>query len=293
MTTIYIDILVCLNVIVNYFLLLASGKFLSRPYKRWRILLGAFLGGLYSLYILLPQLTQWFTILVELAMAATITLTAFGRKGILKTCSCFFAMSFLFAGSMFLLWKTAAPKNLIINNGVVYFQISPLLLIGTTVASYVLVRLFQRITGRAVPEELFCMVQVVHRGKRAVFRAKVDTGNQLREPFSHLPVIVVKETAVSHLAPESGEELNFRMIPFHSLDQEGVLPGFLPDRIMIEHGKDHFECRGYLGICKPRQLPPDFDGLMNSELLLSTGMKGKEHEKVKSRVSKNEGDFFS
>ena len=55
MTTIYIDILVCLNVIVNYFLLLASGKFLSRPYKRWRILLGAFLGGLYSLYILLPQ----------------------------------------------------------------------------------------------------------------------------------------------------------------------------------------------------------------------------------------------
>ena len=161
MTTIYIDILVCLNVIVNYFLLLASGKFLSRPYKRWRILLGAFLGGLYSLYILLPQLAQWFTILVELAMAATITLTAFGRKGILKTCSCFFAMSFLFAGSMFLLWKTAAPKNLIINNGVVYFQISPLLLIGTTVASYVLVRLFQRITGRAVPEELFCMVQVV------------------------------------------------------------------------------------------------------------------------------------
>lgn len=95
MTTIYIDILVCLNVIVNYFLLLASGKFLSRPYKRWRILLGAFLGGLYSLYILLPQLAQWFTILVELAMAATITLTAFGRKGILKTCSCFFAMSFL------------------------------------------------------------------------------------------------------------------------------------------------------------------------------------------------------
>ena len=97
--------------------------------------MGAFLGGLYSLYILLPQLAQWFTILVELAMAATITLTAFGRKGILKTCSCFFAMSFLFAGSMFLLWKTAAPKNLIINNGVVYFQISPLLLIGTTVAS--------------------------------------------------------------------------------------------------------------------------------------------------------------
>ena len=92
MTTIYIDILVCLNVIVNYFLLLASGKFLSRPYKRWRILLGAFLGGLYSLYILLPQLAQWFTILVELAMAATITLTAFGREGILKTCSCFFAI---------------------------------------------------------------------------------------------------------------------------------------------------------------------------------------------------------
>lgn len=92
MTTIYIDILVCLNVIVNYFLLLASGKFLSRPYKRWRILLGAFLGGLYSLYILLPQLAQWFTILVELAMAATITLTAFWPKGHFKNLLLFFLL---------------------------------------------------------------------------------------------------------------------------------------------------------------------------------------------------------
>ncbi len=59
MTTIYIDVLVCLNFIVNYFLLLATGKFLSRPCKRWRMLLGAFLGGLYSLYILLPEIAAW------------------------------------------------------------------------------------------------------------------------------------------------------------------------------------------------------------------------------------------
>lgn len=292
MTTIYIDVLVCLNFIVNYFLLLAAGKFLSRSCKRWRMLLGAFLGGLYSLYILLPEIAAWFTMLTELAMAVAIALTAFGRKGLLKTCSCFFAMSFLFAGAMFLIWKIIAPSNLILNNGVVYFQISPLFLIGATVLSYVLVRLFQRITGRPVPQELFCTVQVFYRGQKAVFRAKVDTGNQLREPFSHLPVIVVKKTAVLGLAPGTGEESNFRMIPFHSLDQEGILPGFLPDRIIVEHGKDTFECQGYLGVCKPEQLPPDFDGLMNAELLISTGMKGKEHEKVKNRVSKDKADSF-
>ena len=48
-----------------------------------------------------------------------------------------------------------------------------------------------------------------------------------------------------------------------------------------------------MGVCKPEQLPPDFDGLMNAELLISTGMKGKEHEKVKNRVSKDKADSFT
>lgn len=288
MTTIYIDVLVCLNLIVNYFLLLAVGKFLSLPRKRWRLLLGAFLGGFYSLYILLPKTAPWLTILVEILMAITIAMTAFGRKRLLKTCSCFFAMSFLFAGSMYLLWKVAAPDQLIMNNGVVYFQISPLLLIGATVGSYGLVRLFQRLTGRAVPQELFCQVQVIHKGNGISFRAKVDTGNQLREPFSQLPVIVVKETLISNLTKQVENERGFRLIPFHSLDQEGVLPGFLPEKIIVEHSGEIFECQGYLGLCEPEQLPKDFDGLMNSELLITTGVKGKEHERIKISVSKAE-----
>ena len=58
--TIYVDVLVALNLYVTWFLLLASEALSGRPCKRWRRGLAALAGGLSSLAIFLPGLPDDF-----------------------------------------------------------------------------------------------------------------------------------------------------------------------------------------------------------------------------------------
>ena len=49
--TVYVDILILVNFIIDYFLLLFAAKFLHITTKLLRIILSAALGGVFSLYI--------------------------------------------------------------------------------------------------------------------------------------------------------------------------------------------------------------------------------------------------
>ena len=54
--TIYIDVLISINLFINYFLLLSVAKILTLKPERKRIILSSFIGSLYSLVILLPSI---------------------------------------------------------------------------------------------------------------------------------------------------------------------------------------------------------------------------------------------
>ena len=51
---IYIDVLIIVNLFVNYFILLTTSKFLNLKLKLSRLILGEILGAIYSLYIFIP-----------------------------------------------------------------------------------------------------------------------------------------------------------------------------------------------------------------------------------------------
>ena len=94
------------------------------------------------------------------------------------------------------IWFVAAPNGLIINNSIVYFNISPLVFLIFTVLCYVVLRVIQRITGRQMPMELQCRVTVYLQGRTVPCLARIDTGNDLVEPFSGFPVLVVDESCM-------------------------------------------------------------------------------------------------
>ena len=56
MYEIYVDVLVCTNIFINYFILLAISRLYSLNLNRPRIIVGAVLGGIFSLLILLPEI---------------------------------------------------------------------------------------------------------------------------------------------------------------------------------------------------------------------------------------------
>lgn len=269
--TIYIDVLVGINLFINYFLLLAVSKFLSLPVKRPRLAVGAALGAAASLSILLPEVNLFLAFALKFTVSGLIIFCAYplyGLKQFLRELAAFYIMSFAFAGFMLALWYFIAPQGLIIKNSVVYFNISPLILIVMTVVCYFIIRLIHRITGRQAPEDLFCRIQIDFNGRSVSCSAKVDTGNSLTEPFSNAPVAVVCEECLSGIAPrqESGK---IRLVPFQAVSGGGLLPAFKPDKLTVITGKDKIEIHEvYIAVTKSKL--GAFSALLNPDLLQKT-----------------------
>ena len=266
--TIYVDVLVGVNLFINYFLLLATAKFLLLPVKRKRLVLASAVGAMYSLTILLPEINPVLSVFVKLLMSASIVWAAFGYGGInlfIKKTAVFYIINFAFAGLMMALWYFLSPSGLIIRNSVVYFNISPLFLIALTVLCYLVITFLNRITGRKMPKGLFCRITAKRGNKSCVFSAKVDTGNSLKEPFSGNPVVVAYEKAVSDIIPPEGS-MGLRLVPYGTVSGDGLLKAFKPDEFTVLYGKHKAETKNvYIAVSKTK--PGEFDALLSPELL--------------------------
>ena len=111
--------------------------------------------------------------------------------------------------------------------------------------------------ARSVPEGIICTAEIALTGKRTVISARLDSGSELREPFSGEYVIVVRESALPELGlrevmegkDESAPRLQVRLIPFSSVGGEGVLPAVRCDDIIIRQGKKKYRVRAYIAVC--------------------------------------------
>ncbi|WP_050698331.1 sigma-E processing peptidase SpoIIGA [Anaeromassilibacillus senegalensis] len=269
--TIYLDVLIGVNLFINYFLLLAVARFLSISVKRRRLVAAAALGAFYALSIFFPELPSVLSLLVKLAMSATIVLAAFPRRTLklfLRELACFYITNFAFAGFMLCLWFFIAPQGLLIKNSVVYFEISPLFLLVVTVLCYLIIRVIQRVTGRQNPSLLFCRIWIDYKGATGVCKAKVDTGNTLVEPFSGFPVVVVEESAFREILPPEEEQTSFRVVPFQTVSGSGILPAFRPDKLVILAGEKKIEAKDvYIAVSRESLSGGDFSALLNPDLL--------------------------
>lgn len=270
--TIYVDVLMAVNFFINYFLLLACAKFLALPAKRGRLAAASGVGAVFSLAVLLPELPAAVSLAVKLLMSVAIVLCAFGFGGVkrlVRNTLAFYIVNFAFAGLMVAVWYFFAPQGLVIRNSVVYFNISPVLLILLAVGCYAALTLIGRVTGRQAPKELFCRVTVTRGGATCVCNARVDTGNSLREPFSNDPVVVIERETVRRVVPPDGS-LNFRLIPYDAVSGPGVLKAFRPDRMTILYGKRVIRVsRVYVAVSETRL--GGSDALLNPDLLQSPG----------------------
>lgn len=266
---VYVDILLALNLFVNYFLLLSTAKFLSLSIKRRRLLFGAALGSFYSLSLFLPEMPAIFSLLLKLALSVTIVLSAFGWRPLglfCKLVGVFYSMNFAYAGFMLVLWYFVSPQGLLIKNSIVYMDISPIVLIVFTVLAYLVIEGVTRLTGRRAPREISCRIEFEAGGKIISCTARVDTGNSLVEPFSGCPVVVVERDVLGRAAP--AETAAARLVPFSSVAGRGLLPAFKPDKMSIHcTGEKPLFVNTYLAVYDGKLSSGEFSALLNPALL--------------------------
>ena len=273
MPVVYIDVLMALNLFIDFLLLSATAKLLHRPVRRWRMVLGAVFGAACSCLIFLPEMDAWLSLMIKLASVALIIKITFSWAGIkqfLKEYIVFFVASTVFAGVAFAVWFFAAPEGFYVVNGVVYYDVSPLMLVALTVLSYALLWVYDRFTSKKTAIGCQYRLLIVFGEQSVTLKALYDTGNHLTETFSGSPVAVVRRGAVENILPEpvrqamrmaenrwQGEEsgstqsCGMRLVPYQSVGGCGLLPAFRPDKMTLISASG--QCRdvsgSYIALC--------------------------------------------
>ena len=75
---VYADILILVNFIVDYFLIKLTACITKSYIKIFRMVIAAFIGSIFSLYIFLPPLNPFLEILLKLVTSAVMVCIGFG-----------------------------------------------------------------------------------------------------------------------------------------------------------------------------------------------------------------------
>lgn len=243
MQTIYVDVLIVLNIYVNYFLLRTTAKLTRVSLGFGRCAGAAMYGSLFSLIILLPDINTLVNWCIRLAAAASIVAAAFGIQCIsrfLLNTVVFFAVNFIFGGAVYCVCSWLEPDFVHFNNSYIYIDFSLVILVITTALLYLGVCILRYFYDK-MPKDSGCYRVTIRSGDKIVAMSGLaDTGNLLVDFFSGKPVIVCSKEIISALSSLdtdfSGEgklPKGFRLIPCSTVSENGLMPVFSPDEIVI------------------------------------------------------------
>ncbi len=160
------------------------------------------------------------------------TVVTFGFKPIkqlLRKLFFLFAITFVFGGFALAVYMFFDKDILIYTNGIIYFDMDMTFLTVCSAASYIIISLISRFTDKKAPKSKEYTVTIENNGKAITDKGLMDTGNNLRDPFSSYPVIIVDKDIFKTLFAEE----RIRLIPVSTVNGESIIKAFKPQRITI------------------------------------------------------------
>lgn len=244
MRTVYLDELFCLNLVIDYFLLLAAAKICAVPFRRVRYLISACFGGIWSALSLLPACAFLRTPVMHPVLAVAMTLIAFGGERRLWRClMAFLGSSALFGGAVY---AAGLYRGSYLRSGALVRLDLRVLAISFALCWAIVGLVFRRKprdeTAQILP------VTVSYHGSKAELRALLDTGNGLYDPMTGRAAMVAEASAVEALFPKEQAAFlsadavaactripGLRLIPYASVDgKKRLLPVFRPDAVTVD-----------------------------------------------------------
>lgn len=231
---------------------MAAAKISHTPLKIKRCIAASVVGGLFSLLILVPDISYIVNILLKLIVSVIIISAAFGVKNGFKYTArlviCFYAINFIFAGIMLSLRYAFSISFMKFSNSYFYMDFSLLSLLIFTIISYAAVCAARYIIDRNSVSGGIYKVIIRYKGKTISIDGVADTGNSLSDNFSGKPVIVCgrneleKIIEIPEMSLVSGNYnilRNFKLIPYSTISENGVIPAFAPDEVLIKEEKSN------------------------------------------------------
>ncbi len=264
---VYVDIVFLVNFGVDFFILWLTGKLMAMKKGIVRLLLGAFFGALYSLVVFLPAGGILASGYAKVACSLVMLLLAFAPfswRLFFKGMALMYLVSFAVGGCVvafvYLADDSAYGLQVINGAGVLQTGLSyHLLLAGIIVVMVSGWYAMHYVNKNRLGRNLLYSLTVAVFHKKVTIKALLDTGNQLVEPFTKKPVVIVEAKYLQDILPQDvvkalvkdddfflqavQEKMvqewvpRFCMIPYSSVGREnGLLLGMRPDYIEINEG---------------------------------------------------------
>jgi len=258
---IYADILLLENIMMNYLILWLTSMTVKVRTGRVKMFAASVVGALYALLIFFPGYRVLYSAVMKVLLSFLIIIIAFTPlrfREFIKQLSVFYLISFVLGGAVFGLFYFTNIGT-ITADGVFLIKGIPIsVLAGAGVVTALIIRLCLVPLYNYLERKTLYHSFTVHVGDRSAEAVGLlDTGNELYDPITNYPVIVVQYSAVRELLHERIREIfeknleddleniysgfkeanwvsRLRLIPFSSLGKEkGMLLGFKADGVTI------------------------------------------------------------
>lgn len=258
--TIYIDIVLIENLIMNYIILFTTAVVLKIKVNHIRLILASLLGAGYSIIAYMGIIKVYSSIILKIILSVLIIYIAFNPQNIKKMCKdllLFYLVSFVFGGAAFALIYIIKPQNILMKNGLFLGTYTlKTVMLGAVVAFCIIIGAFAIIKNKISKKDMFCEIEILINQKKIKTKAMIDTGNMLKEPITNVHVIVVEHILLYSCMPKEilnnlkeimgGDFKNIpcdiqekyisklKLIPFSSLGkQNGMLIGIRPEYVKV------------------------------------------------------------
>lgn len=245
---IYIDVLILENLIINYFLIYITCKTLNVKYRVGVNLLAAFIGSLVPILMLFLSLNIYFQFILKILIAMLMIFISVGKnfKTIIKGV---FVLTFytIALGGLCIFIKFNESGIMPRNSYIVNFTYKKLIL-GVVISAMCMDRLFIFIKDKILVNKLIYDIEINLGGDCKIIKAFLDTGNELREPVTNLPVIIVEQDMFSNFNIPKGHEF---LIPYKVVNGgRGNLKGVKADSLRLLNKNESSECKnGIIAFC--------------------------------------------
>lgn len=255
---IYIDLILLLNFGFDFILLLSVSLILRRNAPIYKLLLGAFIGSI-SVLTLLMNINSLELFILKIIISILMTTTSFKFKNIkytLKNVLYLYITSIVLGGALYLLNIELTYKN----QGIIFYKNKMsinflILVIISPIIIYIYTKEYKNIKNNY---SNYHEVEIKIRDKIIKCTGFIDTGNKLKDPYKKRPIILINNKYIE-------SDINKIMVPAHTIIGTKLIECVKIEELKID--KSIIKKQVLLGFINKKIKIDGVECILNSEIM--------------------------
>lgn len=266
---VYLDVLLLENFLINFFLIVVTMQLSSNKLRYRMVVLSSVMGSFYTLMIFFDKLSIFTNIISKFLVVVLMIKIVLWSKGylqVLKVSIIFFVTSIAFSGFCFFFAMAENSYN-IAGAFTIENYSSKSLLFSTMILYLTSYRIYVYMKGRNISKNFIYDLEFNFKGNKIVTKGFLDTGNELVEPATMLPVIILERRICNFYIIDEKEAFNipYKLVNGTSSAMKGIK---VKDIIIKSNGLDARSIDAVIALCDTRlSQDDDYNALLSRAIL--------------------------